>query len=726
MANDQTIFQRIASELELPVKDVAAAAALLDDGNTVPFVARYRKEVTGNMDDQKLRELERSLDRIRQLEQRREDIMRLICEQDKLDSKLEQAIVSAASMAELEDLYRPFRPKRRTRAMIAREAGLLPLAQAIKSPKVARQEVMRLAAELAGSEAFPDVEATLVGAGDILAEALADSAAVRERLRRVLLREARLVSRQKQEGDSVYRLYYEFAEPWPRIKGYQVLAINRGEKEGWLKVEMDSTQIDPQAILEHFFTVQAEKQDIVAQICLDAWKRLLKPSLETELRAELTARAHEEAMQIFSANLRATLLAPPLRDKVVLAMDPGYRNGCKLAVSGKQGEVLDTDHIYPLPPQARERDSSATLLRLIKRYGVEVIAVGNGTATRETEQFAQKVLAEADLTLPMLIVNEAGASVYSASPLAAAEFPDLDVSVRSAISLARRLQDPLAELVKIEPEALGVGQYQHDMNQKELTARLDTVVEDCVNEVGCDLNTASQGLLRHIAGINDTVAKNIVAYRQEHGGFKKRDELKKVPRLGPKAFEQCAGFLRIHNGDEPLDNTSVHPESYAAARKLLKRFGLGGKSAKGIGEQAFSAQWAAADPERLAQELGIGVLTLQDMAEALEKPGRDPRKLRNLPERSQTIQGIEDLEVGMVFPGIVRNVTAFGAFVDIGVHQDGLIHISEMADQFVSNPSLYVTAGQNVTVLVLEVDVPKKRISLSMKASRLKAAEGGE
>ncbi len=514
--------------------------------------------------------------------------------------------------------------------------------------------------------------------------------------------------KQKKEGDSVYRLYYDFSESWTKLKGYQVLAINRGEKEGWLKVSLSEETVDPAALLGRFFRVTDEKRSLIETICEDCWKRLLKPSLETELRGEQTLKAHEEAMRIFSANLRATLLAPPLRDKVVLALDPGFRNGCKLAVCDKQGSVLATAVIYPLPPQAREAEAKQVLARLIAENRVDVLAVGNGTATRETENFVRDFLEESGLALPILIVNESGASVYSASEQGAKEFPDLDVSLRSSVSLARRLQDPLAELVKIEPGALGVGQYQHDMNQKELAARLDSVVEDCVNEVGCDLNTASEALLSHIAGINSTIAGNIVKYREENTRFRNRAELKKVPRLGPKAFEQCAGFLRIPGGEEALDNTSVHPESYAAARALTAKFAV--QSVEDLQKVVVS--------DRLASELQVGLPTLRDIVESLKKPGLDPRRIRQLPERDQSIHDVSDLRPGMVLPGIVRNVTAFGAFVDIGVHQDGLVHISELADDFVRNPAAVVEAGREVKAVVLEVDQEKKRISLSLKPSR--------
>lgn len=707
MANDQHIQRQLADLLDINLKAISTTVGLLDSGNTVPFIARYRKDMTGGMSDDTLRELERQLQRLRQLEERRSDVVRLIEEQGLMVPELQVQINKATTTTELDDLYRPFRPKRRTRASIAREAGLMPLAQAIKNPDVPLADVKRMAAKLGNTEAFSDAEAAIGGASDILAESLAETPQVRALLRERMQRETRITSQQKQEGDSVYRLYYEFTENWHRLKGYQILAINRGEQEGWLKVSLDDERLDSTTLLLRFFRTRTDKSSLIESICEDCWKRLLRPSLETELRNEQTKRAHEEAMMIFSANLRATLLAPPLRDEVVLALDPGYRNGCKLAVCDRQGSVLDTAVIYPLPPQSRVSESKNVLWKLVQNNNVDVLALGNGTATRETEQFARQFLEEAGLDIPLLIVNESGASVYSASEEAANEFPDLDVSLRSSVSLARRVQDPLAELVKIEPRALGVGQYQHDMNQKELSARLDNVVEDCVNEVGCDLNTASAALLSHIAGINRTIATNIVEWREANKRFKNRKELKKVPRLGPKAFEQCAGFLRITDGDEALDRTSVHPESYGPTKLLMKRYGI----------QSIGDVEDIVITQELADELGVGRLTLQDIVEAMKKPGLDPRKIRKLIERDQTIQDMSDLRPGMILPGIVRNVTAFGAFIDIGVHQDGLVHISELSDQFVHNVAAVVAAGQEVQAVVLTVDQDKKRISLSLKPS---------
>jgi protein Tex len=717
---EKIINMRLAKELQLPLAVVEATVALLDDGNTVPFIARYRKEVTSGMDDQVLRELSEKLVKHRQLEERRAEVRRLIDEQGKLNEELEKSITAASTMSALDDIYRPFRPKRRTRATMARERGLEPLAKAIISPEQRRSEVVALAETLINEElGVADAEAALSGALDILAEDLSDDAKIRARLRALLWREGQLSSKQKQAGDSVYRLYYDYSEPLNRVKGHRTLALNRGEKEAWLQVKIDLPEDLAEQNLRAAFSVYQEKQDWIANLCADAWKRLLFPSLETEIRNQLTEEAEAEAMGLFATNLRATLLAPPLREHTVMAFDPGYRNGCKLSVTDPHGEVLATAQIYPLPPQSHIEQSRQTVDRLIKKHQVEVLALGNGTATRETEAFIRDYLKASGLDLPVILVNEAGASVYSASALAAEEFPEMDVSLRSSVSLARRLQDPLAELVKIEPAAIGVGQYQHDMNQKALAAKLGDVVEDCVNQVGCDLNTASRALLSYIAGVSPKLAANIVEYRSEHGVFRNRKQLLKVPKLGPKAFEQCAGFLRIPDSDEPLDNTSVHPESYAATKTLLKRMGLSAPKGARLSEQALLPTLGTSDLATLAAELGLGVPTLTDIISALEKPGRDSRENLDLSERSSGVQDIADLKVGMKLKGVVRNVAAFGAFVDIGVHQDGLVHISELADRFIQDPTQLVQAGQRVDVIVLDVDTGKKRIALSMKPSRL-------
>lgn len=717
------LIKHLAGRLGVKPAAAEAAVLLLDGGNTVPFIARYRKEQTGGLDDQSLRALERELDSYRRLEARREDILRLLDEQGVLSRELEEAVRAADSLTALEDLYRPYRPKRRTRASAAKEAGLLPLALALKDPEVSYRDLLLKAEKAAGSEAYPTAEAALGGASDILAEALAESPAVRGRMRRLLQQEGRMTAKAKKKEPSVYENYYDFSADFRKLKGYQVLALNRGEREGFLRLGLEEGPRDPGRDMEGFFRRTPDKAPLIETLCQDAWKRLLKPSLENELRSAKTEEANEEAMQIFSANLRSALMAPPLRGKTVLALDPGFRNGCKYAAADPTGAVLETGHIYPLPPQNRPEEAARQLSEAISRNGVQVLALGNGTATRETEHFLREHLLSEEEDLPLLIVNEAGASVYSASAAAAEEFPEMDVSLRSAVSLARRLQDPLAELVKVEPSALGLGQYQHDMDPKALALRLDRVTEDCVNEVGCNLNTASAALLSHIAGIGEKLAQNIVAYREENGPFRNRQELLQVPRLGEKAFLQCAGFLRIPDGDEFLDNTSVHPESYPAARALIDRFFPEGFSPDKAKEKNLGERLSRDEKARLADELGIGLPTLLDIIEALAKPGRDPRALRELPERSEKVRSIEELRAGMILPGVVRNVTAFGAFVDIGVHQDGLVHISELADRYVRNPVDFVQSGAYVKVKVLEVDPKKKRISLTMRPSKLKGQD---
>lgn len=716
--------KRIAQQLVLPEASVKAAITLLDEGNTVPFIARYRKDQTGGIDDQQLRNLEKGLKELRELEDTRASVRRLIDEQGKLTPELTKAIDAALTKTALEDIYRPYRPKRRTRASIARERGLEPLAELIRKPGTERSKIQAIAASLVNAELeVLTAEDAISGAKDIIAEELSDDATLREQLRRTIKREAQFTSAMKkakttdadqQKKAATYRSYEAFSTPVQRLRGHQILAMNRGEKEGFLQLALESDESQMTALVRRGLPQRSGIPEILDDIAADSWKRLIQPSLTTELRREQTDAAEIEAVEVFAKNLRSTLLASPLRGKTVLALDPGYRNGCKLAVTAANGEVLDTDLIYPVKPQQNVAGSSRTLDRLISRHGVEVLALGNGTATRETEDFVRAYQAERGTRLPLVIVNEAGASVYSASPIAAEEFPDLDVSVRGAISLARRLQDPLAELVKIEPAAIGVGQYQHDMDQKRLASRLGEVVEDTVNEVGVDLNTASVSLLSYISGINATLAKNIHQFRLSNGPFRKRSELQKVARLGPRAYEQCAGFLRIQDGSELLDNTSVHPESYAIARQLIERLGikrLGTDSSDRIAEQV-----RAAGLERLAAELGCGPATLADIAAALDKPGRDSRADLEIEERSSEIRDIADLRVGMKLPGVVRNVAAFGAFVDIGVHQDGLVHISEMADRFVDDPSTVVSAGQRVQVTVIGVDIERQRISLSMKS----------
>ena len=721
--------KRLAESLALPETSVRAAITLLDEGNTVPFIARYRKDQTGGIDDQALRQLDKSLTELRELEEARENTLRLIDEQGQLTPALREAIAAASTKTALEDIYRPYRPKRRTRAGIARERGLEPLAELFMQPRVKLSDVTAMAESLINPELeVLTAEDSIKGASDIIAEQLSDEASLRETLRRSIRQDAQftaVLKKAKAGEDAVafekkarnYRSYESFTNPVRRLRGHQILAMNRGEKEGVLQLAVETEDERTVALVRRLLPRDSAIGDILDSIAEDSWKRLIAPSLTTELRRELTESAEAEAIEVFAKNLKSTLLAPPLRGKTVLALDPGYRNGCKLAVTAANGEVLDTDMIYPVKPQENVAGAFRTLDRLIRKHQVEVLALGNGTATRETEDFIRAYQTDRNTDLPLVIVNEAGASVYSASPVAAEEFPDLDVSVRGAVSLARRLQDPLAELVKIEPAAIGVGQYQHDMDQKRLSTRLSEVVEDAVNEVGVDLNTASVPLLSYVAGINATLAKNIHLYRVDNGPFKKRSDLQKVARLGPRAYEQCAGFLRIRDGSEPLDNTSVHPESYTAARQLLDRLGikkqaLNSATANG---NTIEQQVNAAGVETLAQALGTGPATLRDIAAALDKPGRDSRADLEIVERSNEIRDMADLKPGMKLPGVVRNVAAFGAFIDIGVHQDGLVHISELADHFVSDPSTVVAAGQRVTVTVLEVDMERSRISLSMK-----------
>ncbi len=716
----------LALRLELPEPSVLAAITLLDEGNTVPFIARYRKDQTGGIDDQALRNLEHELQELRELEDKRTATLRLIDEQGLLTDELRKALAEAKTKTAIDDIYRPYRPKRRTRASIAREQGLEPLAEFLRGENYNDARMEKMAEELVNPEAgTTDARACIEGAMDIIAEELSDHAVLREALRRALVSEANFRSSIKkakkadledpdyQKKLALYRSYEDFQMPLSRLRGHQILAMNRGEKEGILQLSIEGDQEQFVGLVRSKLPRRNEPKGnaILDDIAADSWKRLIEPSLHTELRSMLTASAEAEAVEIFAKNLKATLLAPPLRGRTVLALDPGFRNGCKLAVTAPDGQVLDTAVIYPVKPRENYEASARTLDFLIKKHQVEVLALGNGTATRETEDFLRRYQEEKKSSFPLVIVNEAGASVYSASPVAAEEFPDLDVSVRGAISLARRLQDPLAELVKIEPAAIGVGQYQHDMDQKRLGKRLAEVVEDAVNEVGVDLNTASVPLLSYVSGINATLAKNIHEARLKNGAFKKRTDLLKVPRLGPRAYEQCAGFLRIRDGKEALDNTSVHPESYDVAGKLLELLEIRNWS----GNEEILRRTKELGFEKVATLLGTGPQTLADIAEALDKPGRDSRADLEIEERSSEIREISDLKPDMILPGIVRNVAAFGAFVDLGVHEDGLVHISQLADRFVSDPSTVVTPGQRVNVRVLDVDLQRKRISLGMK-----------
>ncbi len=724
----------LAKEFGVAPDRVEAVIRLIDDGNTIPFIARYRKEATGEMDDQVLRRLSERLEYLRSLEKRREEVRSSIEEQGQLTGELSAQLVRATTLAEIEDLYRPFRPKRRTRASIAREKGLEPLAAVLWRQDAAdpRRPEALAAPFVSAEKGVADVEEALAGARDILAEDLSDDAALRGRLRELFFRHGTVVAKGKKKEDSVYRMYYDHKEPVNRIAGHRTLAIDRGEREEFLEVSIEVPEDDALGIVKD----RAERKAVrgaegakglpgresavwpqVVLAAADAWKRLVRPSLENEVRGLLTEDAQEKAMRVFSLNLRSLLLGAPIRGRTVMGLDPAYRTGCKLCVVDPTGKLLTTGVIYPTPPYGKVAEARRTVLALVAEHGVELVAIGNGTASKETEIFVADLIREEKPSLKYLIVSEAGASVYSASKLGAEEFPEFDVSLRSAVSIARRIQDPLAELVKIDPKAIGVGQYQHDMNQKKLGETLGGVVEDCVNAVGVDLNTASPSLLSYVAGIQPAVAKNIAAYRVEHGAFRSRQELRKVPRLGDRAYEQCAGFLRIPDAKDPLDRTSVHPESYEAARIVLKKLGGGaGPAAGGSADVAdLAARAARYGLEKLASEAGVGSPTLRDILDALARPGRDPRESAPQPELRGDVMSLEDLKPGMVLGGVVRNVSAFGAFVDVGVHQDGLVHVSELSDTFVRDPFSVVSTGDAVRVRVLAVDAARKRISLSMK-----------
>ena len=691
---------------------------LLDDGNTIPFIARYRKEMHGSMDDQLIREFSEKLDYLRNLDKRREEIRELIKGQEKLTDEIGSALDKAQTLSELEDIYRPYKPKRKTRASVAKERGLEPLALAI-----IRQEKgfdpMKAAEDFVSDEKeVPTAQDAISGAMDIIAEMLSDSAAIRGHLRPIFRKNALLRSTATdEEQDSVYTNYYDYSEAVKKIAGHRILAVNRGEKEGFLKVGI---VLEPSLALNIIYRALDKGtnplcSDLLRAAGEDAYTRLIFPSIEREIRAELTDTACENAMKVFATNLKQLLMQPPVKGKTVLGLDPGYRTGCKVAVVDDTGKVLDTAVIYPTHSEARIAQSKKKLLELIKKHNVDIISIGNGTASKETEMFAADAIKEADHTVYYMVVSEAGASVYSASKLAASELPELDLTLRSAVSIARRLQDPLAELVKIEPKAIGVGQYQHDMPQKRLGETLDGVVEDCVNSVGADLNTASPALLLRVAGLNATVCKNIVAYREENGAFKTRAELKKVPKLGPKAFEQSAGFLRVPESRDPLDNTGVHPESYAAAKGLLKKLDYTDNEIKTAKFSDILQRVKQHGRKTLAEELQVGLPTLDDIVKELSKPGRDPRDEMPKPLLRSDVLDISDLKEGMELTGTVRNVIDFGAFVDIGVHQDGLVHISQICDRFIKHPSEVLKVGDIVKVKVLSVDVKKKRISLTMR-----------
>ena len=712
----QNIAQTLAQELKQPVQHVENVIALLDEGNTIPFIARYRKEMHGSMDDTALRTLHDRLTYLRNLAVRKEEVKNAIAGQEKLTEELAAAIDNAKTLAEVEDLYRPYKQKRRTRATMAREKGLEPLAQTVFEQKTA-QALAELAAEYINEEkGVATAEEALAGANDIIAEWIADDAAIRKELRELTMKKGSLRTAATKEEDSVYRLYYEFSQPLAKLAGHQVLAINRGEKEEFLKV---AVELDREwalgLIWNRAITGRGECAAFVRTACEDSFDRLLWPSLEREIRAMLTDTACEGAIAMFALNLRPLLMQPTVKGHVTMGLDPGYAHGCKVAVIDGTGKVLDTAVVYPTYGERQKKEAIVRLSAMVRRHGVEHIAIGNGTASRETEQMAVELIRQLGGGVAYMIVNEAGASVYSASKLAAEEFPEYDVNLRSAVSIARRMQDPLAELVKIDPKAIGVGQYQHDMPQKRLDETLSGVVEDCVNAVGVDVNTASASLLGRVSGLNATTAKNIVKYREENGIFTGRKQLLKVPKLGPKAFEQSAGFLRVPESKSVLDNTGVHPESYGAAEQLLQLCGYTlGDVAKGeIG--LLEQKVKLLGEEKTAQQLGIGVPTLRDVVKELMKPGRDVRDDLPAPILRTDVLDIKDLAAGMVLTGTVRNVVDFGVFVDIGVHQDGLVHISQVCNKFIRHPSEIVAVGDIVKVVVLDVDEKKHRIGLSMK-----------
>lgn len=707
----------LAREFSLRPEQVRAVIELLDAGNTVPFIARYRKEAIGSLDDQLLRELTERLEYLRSLDKRRMEIEKSLTEQQVLTDELRAALAAAATLAELEDIYRPFRPKRRTRATIARERGLDGLAQALLLQQPFKGTLETLAAPYINNEKdVPDAESALAGARDIIAEAISDDAALRKVLRGLLMRDGVLTACAAKEEDSVYSMYYAYSERVPRVADHRVLAINRGEKEGFLKVSLTAPdETANRVIAQRYVRPGALTAPQVAMAAQDAWDRLIFPSLEREVRSELTDRANVGAIRVFSQNLQQLLMQPPIKGRVTLGVDPGFRTGCKLAVVDENGRVLETGvgH-FTLPGQTRQQEQARQLIcGMVARHHVTAIAIGNGTASRESEQFIASLLPSLPQGVAYTIVSEAGASVYSASKLAAQEFPDFDVSLRSAVSIARRMQDPLAELVKIDPRSIGVGQYQHDLKQNELTAALDGVVEHCVNSVGVELSTASAELLSHVAGIGPALAKNIVAYRDENG-LPSRAALKKVPNLGPRAYEQCAGFLRVQGSKNPLDATAVHPESYDAAKALLRALDITADELKKGGIPGILEKARAYGLEKLAGETGLGLPTLQDILAELQKPGRDPREDLPQPILRTDVLDIKDLKPGMELMGTVRNVIDFGAFVDIGVHQDGLVHISRMANRFIKHPSEAAKVGDRVKVWVVEVDEKKKRIALSM------------
>ena len=710
------IILKLSEELGIKKSQAEAAVKLIDEGNTIPFIARYRKEVTGSLNDEVLRNLYERLTYLRNLEERKETVLNSIEEQGKLTEELKAQILAAETMVAVEDLYRPYKPKRRTRATIAKEKRLEPLAnvillQMLNTPLEAEAEQY-----INPEKEVNSAEEAIAGAKDIIAEAVSDEADYRTKIRDLTMKKGRVTSTAKDpEAESVYEMYYEFDEPVNKLAGHRVLALNRGENEKILTVKVEAPEEDILRFLEKKVITRENPYTtpVLKEVVADAYDRLIAPAIEREVRSSLTEMAEDGAIHVFGKNLEQLLMQPPIAGQVVLGWDPAFRTGCKLAVVDPTGKVLDTTVIYPTAPQNKVEEAKAVLKKLIAKYHITLISLGNGTASRESEQVIVDLLKEIPVKVQYIIVNEAGASVYSASKLATEEFPNFDVGQRSATSMARRLQDPLAELVKIDPKSIGVGQYQHDMNQKKLSEALSGVVEDCVNKVGVDLNTASASLLEYISGISKVIAKNIVAYREENGRFESRNQLLKVAKLGPKAYEQCAGFMRITDGKNPLDATGVHPESYDATKKLLEKLGFSMDDVKNRNLDGISKKISNYD--KLAEELGIGAITLQDIVKELEKPARDPREDMPKPILRSDVLEMKDLTPGMILKGTVRNVIDFGAFVDIGVHQDGLVHISQMSDKFIKHPLEVVSVGDIVEVKVMSVDLKKQRIQLTMK-----------
>ncbi len=713
------INEILSAEFKLKQWQIDNTVQLIDDANTIPFIARYRKEATGSLDDQLLRQIYDRLQYLRSLQEQREKVCASIEEQGAMTEEIAAALSNAKTLTEIEDIYRPYRPKRKTRASVAKAKGLEPLAAKIYE-QIQGFAPLEYANEFLNAE-VPDCEAAIQGAKDIIAEMISDDPAGRKQLRYVCRAHGDIVSKGAKDDLGVYEAYGDYREPVSKVANHRILAINRGEKEGFLKVSLELDKTSGLSVLTGLHVKNASaSSDLVRNAADDAYSRLIFPSIEREIRNELTDRACEDSIKVFSKNTAQLLMQPPVKGKVTIGLDPGYRTGCKVAVVDENGKVLDTGVIYCAPPHNKTEEAKRIIKNFVKKYDVKMFAIGNGTASHETEVFAADVIKELDCGIVYMVVSEAGASVYSASKLAAEEFPEYDVSLRSAVSIARRLQDPLAELVKIDPKAIGVGQYQHDMPQKELSEALDGVVEDCVNSVGVDLNTASPSLLLRVSGVSSAIAKNIAAYREENGTFTSRSQLKKVPQLGPKAFEQCAGFLRISESKEVLDNTAVHPESYPAAKQLLKICGVSESDVRSGNISAIKAAVKTQGTSALAARLDIGEPTLNDIVSEFGKPGRDPREELPQPMLRTDVMGIEDLKEGMELKGTVRNVIDFGAFVDVGVHQDGLVHISQITNRYIKHPSDVLKVGDIVTVWVLGVDVAKKRISLTMKKPKEK------